>query len=275
MRRIPLSIQEMRSVQDMLTLQGRVSMVTGAAGGIGKATANALAQLNAKVALVDIPAKERELREIAQTIEDAQGVECRPYCVDISDEPSVALLFDAVSSQLGPVTILHNNAGIGIWPDNASLPTESWQKMLDVNLTGSFFVARCCANRMKAAGLAGSVITTASMSSHIINAGPGYSATKAGVKHMSAAFAIEFAKDEIRFNTVSYGYILSGMHTSEDGKSALESLYQSFEKHTPMGRMGSLDDVVGAVVFLATDLSAFMTGADILVDGGFSIGRLF
>lgn len=259
----------------MLTLQGRVAMVTGAAGGIGKATANALAQLKAKVALVDIPAKEKELKEIARTIGEKWGVECRPYFVDISEESSVEKLFDAVSAELGPVTVLHNNAGIGIWPDNAALPTGSWKKMLDVNLTGSFFMARCCANRMKAEGLTGSVITTASMSSHIINAGPGYSATKAGVRHMSAAFAIEFAKDNIRFNTVSYGYILSGMHTSADGDAALEGLYQSFEAHTPMGRMGSLDDVVGAVVFLATDLSGFMTGSDVLVDGGFSIGRLF
>ena len=83
----------------MLTLQGRVAMVTGAAGGIGKATANALAQLKAKVALVDIPAKEKELKEIARTIGEKWGVECRPYFVDISEESSVEKLFDAVSAE--------------------------------------------------------------------------------------------------------------------------------------------------------------------------------
>ncbi|GHU67086.1 3-oxoacyl-ACP reductase [Clostridia bacterium] len=249
-------------------------MVTGAAGGIGRATSNALAQLGAEVALVDIPAKETELAALAEKIHDKWGVSCCYFTGDISSESSVENIFNQAYEKLGPVTILHNNAGIGIWPDDSSLPTESWQKMVDVNLTGSFFMARCCAVRMKEAGLKGSIITTASMSSHIINAGPGYSATKAGVRHMSASFGIEFAKDNIRFNTVSYGYILSGMHKVAGGEEELEELYQIFERNTPMGRMGSLEDVVGAVVYLASDLSAFQTASDILVDGGFSIGRL-
>lgn len=274
MSRKPQKIEEMRSVLNMLSLEGKVAMVTGAAGGIGKATASALAQLRAKVALVDILAKKNELLAVAESIRRTTETEVGVFFVDISDEAAVERLFDEVESAMGTVTVLHNNAGIGIWPDNHALPTRSWQKMVDVNLSGSFYMARTCAKRMKAAGLKGSVITTASMSSHIINAGPGYSATKAGVRHMSASLGIEFAKDNIRFNTVSYGYILSGMHSS-DSEEALEAMLKGFEDHTPMGRMGQLEDVVGAVVFLATDLSAFMTGSDILVDGGFSIGRLF
>lgn len=274
MSRSPLSLQQLTPVSKLMSLENRVALITGAAGGIGKATANALAQLHADIAIADVSGKAAELARIADEIHRTHGIKCLPYCVDISDEHSVERLFDAVESDLGTVSVLHNNAGIGIWPDHAALPTESWEKMVAINLTGSFFMARCCADRLLKAGQTGSVVTTASMSSHIVNAGPGYSATKAGVRHMSAALAIEFAKVGIRFNTVSYGYILSGMHSSSDAES-LERLYQSFESHTPMGRMGNLDDVVGAVVFLATDLSAFMTGSDVLVDGGFSIGRLF
>lgn len=272
--RVPQNYENMRTIQEMISLKGRTALVTGAAGGIGSATSYALAQLGANIALVDISAQKKRLQENAEEIRRRCNVECRCYLVDISDEESVIRLFDQVWDELGPVTIMHNNAGIGIWPDDSSLPTESWKKMVDVNLSGSFYMARTCALKLARAGMKGSIVTTASMSGHIINAGPGYSATKAGVKHMSASLGIEFAKQGIRFNTVSYGYILSGMHKSSS-EEALENLLSSFDEHTPMGRMGMLDEVVGAVIFCATELSSFMTGSDVLVDGGFSIGRLF
>lgn len=274
MARNPQNYDSMRTVSQMMSLEGRVALVSGAAGGIGSATSYALAQLGATVALVDIPVKKAQLDALAADLTARCNTVCRGYTVDISDEQSVKDLFETVTKDLGIVTVMHNNAGIGIWPDDSNLPTASWQKMLDVNLSGSFYMARTCALKMREAGQKGSIVTTASMSGHIINAGPGYSATKAGVKHMSASLAIEFAETGIRFNTVSYGYILSGMHKCPT-EEALDALLHGFEVNTPMKRMGELDEVVGAVVFAATELSSFMTGSDILVDGGFSIGRLF
>ena len=169
---------------------------------------------------------------------------------------------------------MHNNAGIGVWPDNADISPEAWEMICKINLSGSFYVARACGRIMSAQGKRGSVVTTASVSATIVNTGPGYAATKAGVKQMSAALAMEYAESGIRFNTVSYGYIVSGMHKAAGDDAAVEALYADMIRKTPMGRIGNLDEVVGAVIYLGSELASFQTGTDILVDGGISIGRL-
>lgn len=271
---LPQTISEMRTVEQMFNMEGKVFLVTGAAGGIGRATAAAFAQMKARVVLMDIPAQEKQLEALRVELTQRYGCECIWVSGDISDPASVDDFLGEILARFGTIDIVHNNAGIGVWPDHADLSPEAWERICKINLSGSFYVARACGKIMKSQGKRGSIVTTASVSASIVNTGPGYAATKAGVKHMSAALAIEYAESGIRFNTVSYGYIVSGMHKAAGDDSAVEALYADMIRKTPMGRIGNLDEVVGAVLYLGSDLSSFQTGTDVLVDGGISIGRL-
>jgi NAD(P)-dependent dehydrogenase (short-subunit alcohol dehydrogenase family) len=266
----PLAIKELRSVREMLSMKGKVALVTGAGGGIGRSTAAAFAELGAKVALMDIPAKEAELKKNVAAIRKRFGAECMYVLGDVSDPKSVEDFIQKVVDTYGTIHIVHNNAGVG-GRDGANMPIEDWNRSVGINMTGSFMVARTCARFMKEHGHGGSIVTTSSMSGVIINTGPAYAATKAAARHMTAALAIEYARDNIRCNSVCYGYICSGMHESFGGD--VNPMYDHFAKATPMGRMGDLSEAVGAVVYLASDLGSFHTGASEIIDGGVCIGR--
>lgn len=270
----PQNFSDMRSVHSMLSMADKVCLVTGAAGGIGRATAKAFAELGAKIILMDIPGKREDLVQYGELLNNHYGTVSVSVVGDICDENSVDRFIQEGVGAFGQLDIVHNNAGIGVTPDRASMSLESWNKIVDINLTGSFLVARACAEAMKTAGNGGSIVTTASVSATIINTGPGYAATKAGAKHMTAALAVEYAPNQIRLNSVSYGYILSGMHAFLGDEGTVQAIYKDMVSKTPMGRIGQLDEVVGAVIYLGSDLSSFQTGTDIIVDGGISICRL-
>ena len=125
---------------------------------------------------------------------------------------------------------------------------------------------------MKKHGHGGSIVTTASMSGVIVNSGVTYASTKAAVKHMSNALGIEYARDQIRFNSVCYGYILSGLH-EKFGFEQTDPIYDAMGEATPMGRIAPLEEAVGVVLYLATDLSSFETASSIVVDGGVCMDR--
>ncbi len=272
MARKAQELQELRSFKDMFSLKGKVALVTGAAGGIGRSTAAGLAELGAKVALMDIPPMEDKLKANAEYISSRYGVETMYVMGDVSDPDSVDAFIQAVVDKFGTIDVVHNNAGVGLQPDEPTVPYAQWQKEVGINLTGAFLVARGCAEVMKKAGHGGSIITTASMSGVIVNAGVTYSSTKAGVMHMSNALGIDYAEYNIRFNSVCYGYILSGLH-EKFGAEDLEAVYDKMGASTPLGRMGSLEEAVGVVLYLATDLSSFQTSSAVIVDGGVCMGR--
>ena len=270
----PMQIGEMRSVRSMFDMAGKVALVTGGAGGIGRATAAGFAQNGAAVVLMDIPRAEDALRALCKDYEERFGCTCSYVTGDISSQDSVNEFIGTILERYGRLDMVHNNAGIAAWPDNADIECGPWKQMVDINFSGSFYVARTCGRVMKERGIKGSIVTTASISASVVNAGPGYSATKAGVKHMSAALAIEYAPYGIRFNTVSYGYICSGLHKAAGSEEAMAELYDAFRRKTPLGRMGTLQEVIGPVLYLASDLSSFQTGSDIVVDGGMGMDRL-
>ncbi len=267
----PQTIEELRSVRDMLSMKGKVALVTGAGGGIGRSTAAAFAELGAKVALMDIPAKEEQLKANVAAIEKRFGAEAMYVLGDVSDDESVLAFIQQVVDKWGTIDIVHSNAGIG-GPDGANVPMDAWRRSVNINLTGSFLVSRTCAQIMKEHGHGGAIVTTASMSGVIINTGPAYAATKAGVRHFTNALAMEYAKDGIRCNSVNYGYICSGMHETF-GAADVQKVYEAFAKATPMGRMGDLSEAVGCVVYLASDLGTFHTGTSEIIDGGVCICR--
>lgn len=265
------SIKELRSVYDMISLKGKAALITGAAGGIGRSTAAAMAELGAKVALMDIPQQEGRLKENAAAIKERYGAEAIYVLGDVSSPDSVQSFVNETVKAFGTIDILHNNAGIGIKPDNAEMDFEQWNKIVGVNLNGAMLTAQAVMRVMKEHKHGGSIVTTSSMSGLIVNTGIGYASTKAAVRHMTDAMAMELAPFGIRCNSVCYGFILSGMHENmNQDNSKLNDLYDMFGKNTPIGFIGDLSDAVGCVVFLASDLSRFATGSTVVVDGGYT-----
>lgn len=255
----------------MISLKGKVALVTGAAGGIGRSTAAAMAELGAKVALMDIPSQENKLKDSVAAIKSRYGAEAMYVLGDVTDPDSIQKFVDEVVKAYGTIHILHNNAGIGTKPDNVDIALDHWNKIVAVNMTGPLLVAQAVVRVMKANKHGGSIITTSSMSALIVNTGVGYASTKAGVRHMTNSMAMELAPYDIRCNSVCYGFILSGMHENmNQDVSKLNDLYDHFANVTPLKRIGELSDAVGCVVFLASDLSRFATGSTIVVDGGYT-----
>ena len=269
--RVIQGIPELDSVYDMLSLKGKVALVTGAAGGIGRSTAAAMAELGAKVMLMDLPQTEDQLKLFTSQIKERYGAEAAYVLGDVTDAQSIQNFVDKTVETFGTIDILHNNAGIGGGGDNAEIEPDVWDRIVAINLTGPLRVAQAVVRVMKAHKHGGSIVTTASMSAVVVNTGPGYASTKAGVKHMTDALAMAYAKDGIRFNSVCYGFILSGMHgrMGAADPSIVEGMYKHFEESTPMGVMGNLSDTVGCVIYYASDLSRFATGSSIICDGGY------
>ena len=264
-------IMDLDSVYDMISLKGKVALVTGGAGGIGRSTGAAMAELGAKVMLMDIPSQEENLKSVVADIRKRYNADVEYVIGDVRDPQSIQNFVDKTVETYGTIHILHNNAGVGGSGDNAEIALDTWNNVVAINLTGPLLVAQAVIRVMKAHNHGGSLITTASMSGIIVNTGPGYASTKAGVRHMTDSLAMALAKDNIRCNSVCYGFILSGMHehmgTAEP--EFVEGMYKRFEETTPMGRMGTLSDAVGCVVYLASDLSRFTTGTSIICDGGY------
>lgn len=269
-------IKDLRSLTAEFSLEGKVALVTGAAGGIGRSTAAGFAELGAAVVLMDLPRQEEKLKENCEEISKRYGSTASYVTGDVSDEDSVKAFVQEVVDRYGHIDILHNNAGFsfGGGVKIADMPIEKWQASLNVNLTGIFLVGRTVANQMRAQGTGGSIINTASMSGHIVNTEAAYCSTKAAIKHFTSCMALEYIKDNIRVNSVSYGGALSGLHlTFCKTPEALAERYAVLDANTPIGRLASLSETVGPVMFLATDLSSYMTGSDILVDGAYSVER--
>jgi sorbose reductase len=268
------SISELRSVYDMMSLKGRKALVTGAAGGIGRTTATALAEVGADVALMDIPAKQALLEEYCRQIADLHKVRTIPVVGDVSTPDAVAAFMAEIEKEFGTLHVVHNNAGVALPGDDSDISYETYNQYVAINQTGVLLVAQASANMMKKNGNGGSIINTASISAHIINRGrpgidrnsPGYTSVKAAVKHMTQALAAEYVSDNIRVNSISPGYIVSGLHDEWD-----VGLLEWFATTVPMGRLGQLDELMGVIVFLASDLSTYATGTDIIIDGGYTI----
>ena len=264
-----IDIRDLKSVKDQFTLKGKKIIVTGATSGYGMATSSAFAELGADVAMVGLPTPKAE--ENANYLAQKFGTTVFPFFADVSKKDEVQKMMDTVLARFGRVDAVHSNAGIISSDDNGDMPLESWQRMININLTGTFLVNQAAALYMKENGIKGSVVNTASMSGHVVNQMQGrqmvcYTTTKAAIIHLTKSFAMDFADAGIRFNSVSPGTFASGIH---DDTVANENL-RWMEAQYPMNRFGTLDEVVGIVAFLMTDLASFITAADFLVDGGYS-----
>ena len=233
-------------------LEGEVAVVTGAASGIGRVVAEALAAVGARVASFDVA---------------ASGPDA--YKVDVTDETQVTAAFAEVVARHGRVDVLFNNAGIAIRQPTTELTLENWNKVVAVNLTGVFLCAREAARHMLAGGRGGRIVNTASIMG-VVGGGLypniSYQATKGAVVNMTRALAVEWAASGIRVNAIAPTWVRTPLTRAITENP---DLVDRIEAMTPMGRLAEPHEIVGAVLFLVSRASAMVTGHVLAVDGGF------
>lgn len=249
----------------LFDLSGQVALVTGAGSGIGQRIAMGLAQCGADVALLD----RRTDDGLAQTAAfiAAAGRRSIEIAADVTEGPAMAEAVARTEADLGPLTLALNAAGIANANPAEEMLESQFQTMIDINLKGVFLSCQAEARAMLRHGR-GAIVNIASMSGVIVNRGLmqcHYNASKAGVIHMSKSMAMEWVGRGIRVNTISPGYTATPMNTRPE----MVHQTKAFEEQTPMQRMATVDEMVGPAVFLLSGAASYVTGVDLLVDGGF------
>lgn len=258
----------------LFDLSGKKALITGGASGIGRACAIGMARAGADVAIVDVNADlgETTTQEIQDLGKKSLFIPC-----NVTDLNQVQDMVKNVVDKFGRLDIAFNNAGIIVGSTNPTIgedSIESWHKILDLDLTAVFY---CCREEAKymIPQKYGKIINTSSMSGSIVNNFPNFGAgfvaycsAKAGVKHMSKALAMEWVKHNIYVNSISPGYIDTPMTKSVQENS---ELLNHENQTTPMHRQAKPEEMVGGVLYLASDASSFTTGLDLIMDGGHTV----
>jgi NAD(P)-dependent dehydrogenase (short-subunit alcohol dehydrogenase family) len=255
-------------ILERFRLDGRVALVTGAGQGIGRAFAHALGEAGAAVAVVDmrLDLAEEVANELAQ-----KNVRSMAVKADVTKPDDVQAMVDAIAATLGSLTIGVNNAGIGQWVDSENMAYGDWLHMIDVDLNSVFLCSQAEARVMLPAGY-GKIINTASMSAHISNMPQNqsaYNTAKAGVLHLTRSLAAEWAKRGVRVNSISPGYTRTKLVEDLLATPIGQTMLPIWTGMTPMGRMAEVTDLQGGVVYLASAASDYMTGSDLIIDGGY------
>ena len=245
-------------------LEGRRALVTGASSGLGRHFAQVLSRAGAEV-IVGARRADR-LADLVREIE-ARGGTARAVSLDVTDRASV----QAALAAAGPVHVVVNNAGVGDPSRALDCSDEEWDKTVGTNLRGAWLVAQEGAKSMAAAGIAGSIINITSILASRVSTGlAAYSASKAGLAHLTRALALELAKTGIRFNSIAPGYFSTEINADFLASEAGDKQ----RARIPTKRFGQYDNLNGALLLLASDAGSHMTGAEIVVDGGHLISAL-
>jgi len=245
-------------------LEGKVALITGASKGLGKAMSLALAGAGAKIALVS---RDRKLlAEAAASIRDL-GSEAEVFPADVSDEAQVLALEKAVAAGFGKIHILINNAGINLRKPITEFTLEEWNRIQTTNVTSVFLMCRSFVSHLKGRGY-GRIINMTSMMSLVSLPGrTAYSASKAALLGFTKALALELAPEQITVNGIS-----PGPFSTELNKPLLENaeLTRFFLSRIPLGRWGRPEEIGQLAVFLCSEAAGFITGTDIVIDGGWT-----
>ncbi|MBV9354624.1 MAG: glucose 1-dehydrogenase [Chloroflexi bacterium] len=245
-------------------LAGRAAIVTGGSRGIGRAIARGYLREGARVVLTS--RNDAEARAAAERLAGETGGAVLGFAADVSSEPAVDDMLARTLDAFGGVDVLVNNAGFGFVHPSATLPTADWQRVLDTNLNGSFYCARAVGQEMLRIGR-GSIINIGSLTSFVgFPYRAAYGATKAAVVELTRVLACEWGSQGVRVNAIAPGWIRSDFMVKLFASGVLDE--GKMVARTPLGRVGTPEDVVGPAVFLASDDAAFVTGTTLTVDGG-------
>lgn len=241
-------------------LRGEIAVVTGGGSGIGRATCARFAEHGATVAVLDVD--ETAAKRVAHEVDG------RDYAVDVTDFHALSAVVDEVVAAVGEPTILFNNAGGSGISRLGDYDVAEWARLVALNLSGVFHGIKLLAPRMAAAGR-GSIVNTASISGIRPATGEGpYAASKAGVVALTATAALEYAP-AVRVNAVSPGAVHTKL--TDPLLSAVAGAKEWWTAKTPLGRIGTPEEIADVVVFLCSDLARFVTGQNIIVDGGMTL----
>lgn len=255
-----------KNVLDLFSLKGKVASVTGSSKGIGFAVAEAYAQAGANVALWY---NSSPVEDKVKYLEETYNVKVKAYKCNVGNSEEVEKTVDQIAQDFGTIDVFVANAGIA-WSEGRSLEVkgyDAWQKIVDYDLSSVYYCAKAVGRIFQEKG-SGSLILTASMSGHIVNVpqmqAP-YNAAKAAVIHLGKSLAIEWAPFA-RVNTVSPGYIATDI-----GEFVLPDEKKKWWSLTPLGREGLPQELTGAYLYFASNASTYTTGADLVVDGGYTV----
>ncbi len=250
-------------------LAGKVVIVTGAAMGIGKATAVAAAKEGAIVAVCDI--NEVEGRKTVDEVKGSGG-KAEFYSLDVSNESQIKDAFSRIEKELGDIYGLVNNAGIaGVSKQTHEITLEEWNKVISINVNGVFLCTKYAVPSM-IRNQSGSIVNLSSIYGLVgAQDAPPYHASKGAVRLMTKTDALFYAKYNVRVNSVHPGFIdtpmVSGFAESTGNR---EATYEALKKLHPLGRLGKPEEIASVIIFLLSDDSSFMTGSEVVVDGGYT-----
>lgn len=249
-------------------ITGEVALVTGASSGIGRHFTKVLAAAGAKVALA--ARRTDRLAELAREIEEHGGA-CLPVACDVTDQKSIVSAIGTVEDRLGPLSILVNNAGVVVSKPLFEHTEEDWDYVVDTNLKGAWLAAREFAHHLVERKRPGRIINISSvLASRTIGRVPAYCAAKAGLTHLTHVLAMELARYGILVNALSPGYVETDFNREYFQSEAGQRLISRI----PLKRLGQVPDLDGALLFLASPASTYVTGAVIAVDGGHAVAAI-
>lgn len=250
-------------LQEMFGLDGKVAIVTGGGRGIGQVIACGLAKAGAEVVIICRSGAEETVKMITD-----EGGKAYDIKADVTDEAQVDAALATILERSGSIDVLFNNAGICMHQSTLEATIEEFRQVVDVNLTGEFIMARAVGKIMIDRGIKGSIINMASMSGTIVNIPQwqcSYNASKAAVIHMTKSLAVEWADYGIRVNSLSPGYIATPMAVDVP-----KELKDAWLPLMPLHRMGTPEELIPPILYLASSASGYTTGSDIIVDGAYS-----
>jgi len=250
----------------MTMLSGKVCIVTGAGQGIGRAIALAMAREGALVCVADIDGK--MAGDVAAELRDTGG-EAIAMEVDVSQRATVMGMADAVTARFGRIDVLVNNAGIVLMTPTLEITEAQWQQVQDVNLRGALYCSQAAAKVMLRQG-GGNIINIASIAAHRSSPGASaYAASKAGLLALSGVMAAEWGPHNIRVNSISPTGVETRMGLQL--RQLNPAKFERRDARIPLRRNAQVEDIAGAAVFLASDRASYITGRDLLIDGGLSL----